>query len=118
MIFYLVGAAILIAIITYSGGISNWWPLPTYWLEIILINLILTLVVFIYLEKIRKEQPQIFTQFYLLSIIVKMAGSLSLIAFIVWSEPNHAVGNVVVLIISYLSFTFLEVNNLLSRPDK
>lgn len=117
VILYLLGAAIVLGAITFAGGNSGWWMLPTYWLEILIANLFLTLVIYVYLEKIRKEQPQIFAQFYLLSIVVKMMGGLGLITFVVWDEPEAAIGNVVLFIVSYLAFTLLEVISLLARSS-
>jgi hypothetical protein len=118
VIIYLLLAAILIGALTLAGSNSAWWDLPTYWIEILIANLFLTLIVYGYLVKVQKHQPQIFTQFYLLSIVVKMLGGLGLITFIVWDQPDAATGNVALFIISYLIFTLLEVINLVIRtPD-
>jgi hypothetical protein len=94
------------------------WVLPTYWKEILFFVLFITLVIYYNLNKLRSKQPEAFTQFYLLSIVLKMVGGLTLIFFIVWDAPSAATGNVTLFIVSYLILTFLEVFFLLVRSDK
>jgi hypothetical protein len=111
-------ATLFLGLITWIGSQQGIWILPTYWVEILFFVLFITLVIYYNLTKLRSQQPEAFTQFYLLSIVLKMIGGLTLIFFIVWDAPAAAIGNVTLFIISYLILTFLEVFFLLSRPAK
>jgi hypothetical protein len=111
-------ATFLLALLTWVGAQQGWWTLPTSWIEILFFILFITLVVYYNLNKLNARQPEAFTQFYLLSIALKMFGSLALIFFIVWNAPSAAVGNVTLFIVSYLTLTFLEVFFLLRRSAK
>lgn len=109
---------LLLGITTFFGSQQNAWGLPSYWMEILFFVLFTTVVVYYNLNKLRTRQPEVFTQFYLLSIVLKMVGGLTLISFIVWAEPSAAIGNVTLFIISYLTLTFLEVYFLLSKSAR
>jgi hypothetical protein len=109
---------LLLGLATYYGSRQAWWVLPTYWFEILFFTFFMTIVIFFYLNRLRASQPEAFTQFYLLSIVVKIVGGLALIFFIVWDDPSSAIGNVTLFITSYLILTFLEVYFLLSRSGK
>ena len=111
-------AALLLALITWTGSQQGMWILPTYCIEILFFVLFITLVIYYNLNKLRSKQHGAFTQFYLLSITLKMAGGLTLIFFIVWDDPSAAIGNVTLFIVSYLILTFLEVFFLLGRSEK
>jgi hypothetical protein len=108
----------LLGIATFFGSQQNAWGLPSHWLEVLFFVLFITVVVYYNLNKLRGRQPEVFTQFYLLSIVLKMVGGLTLISFIVWTEPSAAIGNVTLFIISYLTLTFLEVYFLLSKSGR
>ncbi len=108
----------LLGITTFFGSQQNAWVLPSYWVEILFFVLFITVVVYYNLNKLRTRQPEVFTQFYLLSIVLKMVGGLTFISFIVWTEPSASIGNVTLFIISYLTLTFLEVYFLLSKSDR
>lgn len=111
-------ATLLIALITWVGEQQSLWVMPEAWMEILIFVLFITVVIYYNLNKLRAKQPEAFTQFYLLSIVLKMVGGLTLIFFIVWDDPAAAMGNVTLFIISYLILTFLEVYFLLSRSEK
>ena len=111
-------ATLLLALLTWMGAYQGKWILPTYWKEILFFVLFITLVIYYNLNKLRSKQPEAFTQFYLLSIALKMVGGLTLIFFIVWDDPSSSTGNVTLFILSYLFLTFLEVFFLLKRSDK
>jgi hypothetical protein len=100
------------------GSQSGWWELPTSWREILFFILFITLVIYYKLDKLKSSQPEFFTQFYLLSIALKMLGSLALIFFIAWRDRNSAGGNVILFIITYLTITFLEVLFLLRKTTR
>jgi hypothetical protein len=106
---------LVLALITWTGSQQGWWPLPPSWKEILFFILFITLVIYHNLNKLKARQPEAFTQFYLLSIVLKMVGSLAFIFFIVWDDPTSAAQNVALFIIAYLMLTFLEVFFLRSR---
>ncbi len=109
---------LLLGLTTLYGSHQAWWGLPTFWIEILFFTVFMTIVIFYYLNRLRNSQPEAFTQFYLLSIVLKMMGGLALIFFIVWDDPSGTTGNATLFIISYLILTFLEVYFLLSRSGK
>lgn len=109
---------LMLALITWVGSEQGWWVLPDSWMEILFFILFITLVIYYNLHKLKDRQPEAFTQFYLLSIVLKLVGSLALIFFIVWNKPSAAAGNVTFFIVSYLTLTFLEVFFLLRREAK
>ena len=109
---------LFLALITWTGSQQGLWILPTYWIEILFFVAFITLVIYYNLNKLRSSQPEALTQFYLLSIVLKMIGGLALIFFIVWDDPSAAIGNVTLFIVSYLILTFLEVYFLVSRSGK
>jgi hypothetical protein len=106
---------LLIALMTWVGAHYAWWSLPTYWIEILVFILLMTGVIYYNLNKLRGNRPEAFTQFYLLSIVLKMVGGLTLISIIVWTEPSAAIGNVTLFVVSYLMLTGLEVFSLLRK---
>ena len=121
MLRFVIGMVIftlLIALITFIGSQQTWWSLPTYWIEILVFIQFMTAVIYYHLNKLRKSRPESFTQFYLLSIVVKMVAGLTLISIIVWSDPTSAIGNVTFFIFNYLILTFLEVFYLLNKPAR
>ena len=109
---------LVIGLITFLGAQQAWWNLPTYWVEILFFILFMTGVLYHNLNKLRTRQPEAFTQFYLLSIVLKMIGGLTLISFIVWDDPSATRGNVTLFIGSYLMLTFLEVYFLLNKSAR
>lgn len=109
---------LLIALVTFIGSQNAWWNLPTYWIEILVFILFMTAVIYYNLNKLKGSRPEAFTQFYLLSIVLKMVAGLTLISIIVWSEPTAAIGNVTLFIVSYLILTFLEVFYLRSKSAR
>ena len=111
-------ATLLLGLITWIGSQQGMWILPTYCIEILFFVLFITLVIYYNLNKLGSKQPEAFTQFYLLSIVLKMMGGLTLIFLIVWDDPSAAIGNVTLFIVSYLILTFFEVFFLLARSDK
>jgi len=106
----------LLGWVTLMGSHQGWWGLPTYWMEILIFISFMTLLIYYNLNKLKAHRPEAFTQFYLLSIVLKMVGGLTLITFIVWDNPTSAIGNVSLFIVSYLILTILEVFFLLRRP--
>lgn len=108
---------LFLAAVTYMGEQFGWWLPPTYLAEILFFILFMTVLIFTYLNKLRNRQPELFSQFYLFSIVLKMLGGLALITFIVWDYPEVATGNVVLFIVSYLVLTLLEVIFLMKKSE-
>jgi hypothetical protein len=90
--------------------LSGWFAVvPSYTTEIVALLALTTLVIFYYLLNWSQSKGQMFTQFYLLSIAVKLVAYGAFIAIIVVTDPTMAVGNTVLFLASYILFTFLEV---------
>jgi len=75
---------------------------PTTWLVALI-----TAVVFVYLYRLNR--PRVFTQFYLLSLVIKMVAALAYCLIIVLKHPSGAVVNVVFFLVLYFLFTTLEI---------
>jgi hypothetical protein len=82
---------------------------PTYATELLLTLAITTLLIFYYLLQWVHKRPQLFAQFYLLTIALKLLGYGALVAFVVIDDPAGAIANVVLFLLAYVVFTFLEV---------
>ncbi|HRG11050.1 MAG TPA: hypothetical protein PLJ08_20930, partial [Cyclobacteriaceae bacterium] len=67
------------------------------------------LIIGVNLLRIRKSQPQIFVQFYLLSIALKMLAGLAFIFFLIWDNPVQAASTAALFLITYILFTVAEV---------
>ncbi|MBL7861144.1 MAG: hypothetical protein JNJ65_08275 [Cyclobacteriaceae bacterium] len=106
---------VAVATFVFLGSRQAWWPLPAFWMEILLFILFITLVIGYNLLRLRKKQPDVFVQFYLLSIALKMGAGLAFIFFLVIDSPNEAFGSAALFIISYILFTVLEVLFLVRR---
>lgn len=109
---------LLIGLITFLGSQQAWWKMPSYWIEILTFILFMTIVIFYNLNKLRNNRPESFSQFYLLSIVIKILAGLTLISVIVWTDSTSAVGNVTLFIASYLILTFFEVFYLLNKSAR
>ncbi len=112
MLRFLIGlslAAVFLVLILWGGAFLNWWLFPSFWKEIVFFLFFITLILTNYLFKLRKKQPQVFVQFYLLSITLKMVAGLGFVFLLVWKAPTEVRGNVGLFIISYVLFTGLEV---------
>lgn len=95
--------------LVFLGSRQAWWPLPAFWMEILSFIFFITLVIGYNLMRLRKKQPDVFVQFYLLSIALKMVAGLAFIFFLVIDSPHEALGSAALFIISYILFTVLEV---------
>jgi hypothetical protein len=103
----------------WFGDVQCWWTLPSLWIQVLLFLFIVTLIIGFNLIRIRKNQPQVFVQFYLLSISVKMVAGLIFIFFLVWDNPVQAAPVATLFMVGYILFTSVEVVFLLGRnPDQ
>jgi hypothetical protein len=79
---------------------------PTFMAETLLLLLAGTGVIFVYLNRVKKD---LFTPFYLTSIVLKLIAYSAFNLAIVLKDPAHAKGNVVFFLITYIVFTTLEI---------
>jgi hypothetical protein len=101
-------AASSVAGLTLLAGHLSWIAsLPSFFYQIILFLLFATFVVFRYLYKINK--PEVFVQFYLLTMVLKFIAYGIFNAIIILEDRAGAAGNVAFFILVYLLFTTLEV---------
>lgn len=117
LIIMLVVLAVLMATV-WVGSIQTWWILPAMWIQVLVFLFIATLIIGFNLVRIRKNQPQVFVQFYLLSISVKMIAGLAFIFFLVWDNPAEAAPIATLFMVAYILFTFVEVAYLLNQNSK
>lgn len=117
LIIMLAVLAVLMATV-WVGSVQTWWILPAMWIQVLVFLFIATLIVGFNLVRIRKNQPQVFVQFYLLSISVKMIAGLAFIFFLVWDNPAEAAPIVALFMVAYILFTFVEVAYLLNQNSK
>jgi hypothetical protein len=98
------------AALLYVVYLSRWVAVaPSFSLEIVLLLAITTLVIYFYLLNWIQKNPSLFAQFYLLSIAVKLLAYGAFVAVMVSFEPDQAIENTLLFLITYLLFTFLEV---------
>ncbi|MCW5910288.1 MAG: hypothetical protein KIT62_04400 [Cyclobacteriaceae bacterium] len=104
---------------TRFGSVQAWWSLPPLWVQVLIFLFLIHLIIGFNLVRIRKKQPQMFTQFYLLSIALKMVAGLAFIFFLVWDNPAEAGPTAALFMVAYVLFTLAEVVYLLrASPDR
>jgi len=99
-------SASLLCVVYLSGWVA---VAPSFSVEIVLLLAITTLVIYFYLLNWIQKNPSLFAQFYLLSIAVKLLAYGAFVAVMVSFEPDQAIENTLLFLITYLLFTFLEV---------
>jgi hypothetical protein len=111
---------VLLVLTLWGGTLLDWWLFPSLWMEIVFFLFFITLILTNYLFNLRQKQPQVFVQFYLLSITIKIIAGLGFVFVLIWKAPSEVRGNVGLFIISYLIFTGLEVIFLMRKanPEK
>jgi amino acid transporter len=121
MVRYLIIMLAVLAVLmgtVWAGSVQTWWILPSMWIQVLVFLFIATLIIGFNLVRIRKNQPQVFVQFYLLSISVKMIAGLAFIFFLVWDNPAEAAPIATLFMVAYILFTFVEVAYLLNQNSK
>ena len=106
-LFYLFLLTALVATGVYVGHRQGFFPLPSYGWEIIFYMAFSTAAMVNILLK--KSGPILFTQLYLLTIVIKMLIGSVVILFIIFINREGAFENAVLFIITYTLFTMLEV---------
>lgn len=107
--FFLV--ATVLGVLTYLavgwGVDSSWFPQPSLLLELLIINVLVTFVIYRWLFKL--QNPQLFVNGYLLSIVVKLIFYSGLLLTIRITSPQALLANAVLVLACYIIFTILEV---------
>jgi CDP-diglyceride synthetase len=83
--------------------------IPSYWLEILLLLSISTIVIFYFLQKMNATEPLDFVKNFLLSVVLKILLSGVFVFILIKLDPVRANGNALFFMISYLFFTGYEV---------
>lgn len=82
---------------------------PSYWLEILLLLSISTIVIFYFLQKMKATEPLDFVKNFLLSVVLKILLSGVFVFILIKLDPPSANANAIFFMISYLFFTGYEV---------
>jgi len=82
---------------------------PSFTVQIVLTLAITTSLIFFFLQRIKRINPQKFIQSYLLSITVKMILGCLLILIIIFSDREGAFANALLFILYYFSLTGIEI---------
>ena len=89
---------------------------PSYTLAIIFSLAVSTFLIYYFLFK--RSRDAAFTQYYLLSIVLKMLGYGTFVLVIIFTDRAGATGNAVLFLVSYLLFTVLEIGFLFTKIDR
>jgi hypothetical protein len=103
----LVLLSLSILAIVYLGDRHGFFITPSYSLEVILYIAGSTAGVYYLVQK--KPEAILFTQTYLLSIVLKMLTGSIFILVIIFADRQHAFGNATLFLISYGLFTSVEI---------
>jgi hypothetical protein len=104
----LIAAALIAAGVTWLLFDQGLVPaLPSFFYQTLLLLTVSTFFIYRYMLKMSK--PEIFTQMYLLTIVVKLIAYLAYNLLVIREDPTGAVLNVVFFLVLYLVFTALEV---------
>ena len=109
--YFIIMLTVLAALLggVWFGAYQAWWNLPAMWIQVLVFLFVAMLIIGVNLLRIRKSQPQIFVQFYLLSIALKMLAGLAFIFFLIWDNPVQAAATAALFLIAYILFTVAEV---------
>ena len=91
---------------------------PSYALQSLILLFLATAALYYYLLKIREEKPDLFVQFYLLTIAVKLLAYGAYLGVVIWEDASGAAANVVFFMSVYVLFTVLEVVFLFQRVNR
>lgn len=103
----LINAGVLAGVTIYA--VDKQWisELPTFFYQTLIFLVFSTTVIYAYLHKI--DKPDFFVQLYLLTMAVKFLAYGVYVYFIISEDGVGAVNNTVFFMITYFSFTFLEI---------
>ena len=116
-VFGLTGIALFLGV--YGMVLLKWaQQIPTYTLEIILFLFFITSLIYRYLLRFVSKGPEVVSQFYLLSIAIKLLGGCSfIVAVSILDKPNVA-GNVTLFLVVYIAFTVVEIGFLMKLKNQ
>jgi len=114
-LFYLFILSALVATVMYVGHRQGFFPFPSYGWEIIFYMAFSTAAMVNILLK--KSGPVLFTQLYLLTIVIKILAGSVVILFIIFINRREAFENAALFIITYILFTILEVTFLYRKAN-
>ncbi len=108
LVFALLGVLVYLSV---KGLVFLNWPSsePTYTLEIILFLVFITSFIYRYILRFASQGAQILTQFYLLSIAIKLLAGCSFITALILLDKQNATGNVLLFLAGYILFTVTEI---------
>jgi hypothetical protein len=116
VVFALTGLALFFGV--KAMVLLNWMEhIPTYTLEIVLFLFFITGLIYRYLSQFASKGREIVSQFYLLSIAIKLLGGCSFIVAVFLLDKPNVVGNVILFLIGYIVFTGVEIGFLLQLKD-
>ncbi len=104
---FLMALTLLVALLLYAGHAYGNWPLPSQSPAILTYLACTTIVAFYMLHS--TAQSTLFSQAYLLSIVLKMITGSVFIFIVIFIDRAGAKGNALLFIISYMLYTALEV---------
>jgi len=107
--------AVLLGIIHFSGWLT---PVPSLVNLIVVLLGVMTFVIYVYLLRWHQKSPQLFTQFYLLSIAIKIVAYGAFVGWMVYYYPDQARPNTVLFLITYVLLTLLEVVFLFRKVNR
>jgi hypothetical protein len=94
--------------LVFLGFNSGWIPQkPSFLFPTAILLFIITVVICRYLYRLRASS--LFTQFYLLSMVVKLMAALAYSIIMVMEDRSGSVPNVVFFLVLYLVYTVVEI---------
>ena len=112
---YLFLLTTLVVTSVYIGHLQGFFPFPTYGWEIIFYMTFSTALVVNILQK--KSGPVLFTQLYILTIVIKIMTGSILILFIIYTDRQGGFRNAILFITTYILYTILEVTFLYRKVN-
>jgi hypothetical protein len=111
---FLLGTIILLS--ARAGASLGLFLIPSFLWQIVIFLTACSSVIFYFL--FRKAGGSSFTQYYLLTVVSKVCGFGAFMLILIFLDGKGAPGNVVLFMISYCSFTALEVGLLFKKINK
>jgi hypothetical protein len=103
----LTGVSLILLAMTFVAVDFGWMLMPTFLYPTVILLLISTIVIYRYLYRIK--DPSLFTQMYLLLMVVKLIAYLGYNILMVLEDRKHAAANVLFFLLLYFIFTAIEV---------
>lgn len=93
--------------IVQFGTNSGWYPKPSFFSATLILLAFTTAVMFVYL--VRANRSGFFVQLYLITMVFKLLAYCGFNLWMILTDRESAVGNVVFFMITYFVFTVLEI---------